>query len=688
MITTYEIGAVFRVVDEATANLRRIADQLEIVDRISTSVRTKLMEISDVRFTALSRSVGALERNFTGLGSAADRAAIQIGTGLASITGGLASATAQAGMLLGQMRAIAAAGGGMGAGGAGAAAAGAAAGGAGRGRGGGGGRHGVHTHVGGGIPVAGGHAGFSMGSGGTGGIIAGGIATWGVIEAMKASMEPLHQQVLYRQLGASEGETQAAVARAWEISRSVPGTRTGGNLALIADARSIVGQKEALEMAPGLARTEQVLNNLSDKGGKKGSMLDLLRSGELTGAFTDENRHVDIDKFNRFLDFSIKTAEATHGKVMPSDLLALAKQGAPTLGSLNEEGWQSMAIMTQAMSGNRAGTAMTALQRQFLGGRMTQGTLSALEQMGIADAKDFTVERGGHVVPKPGAMKELVGKFQSDPFSAFTDVIIPKLREHGVSTFEQFQPWIYKLFGTQTSQRAAFELFRGGEQFTGERKRLGEAMGVDKASGAMGKDPEQSMRTFTAAFENLLAALGGPLMEAVIPKMNALANVFNMMGGWFSKHETATTVAGTTAAGGGVGALLGGVGGFIFGGPGGALAGAMAGGRIGAGLGLGWGAYEVGQKGANDLAGMPLPPASAGVYIPPKADAAGNIGISGTGMAKLADTVNIRVESPTANPEAHAEAVAGALSRLLSKSSTHNLDEGAGNLQSPWTGGQ
>lgn len=694
MIVSYEVGAVYRIVDEASPVLRRLADQMEMLDRVATSLRTKLLEIADVRFTGMTRSVQSLEKNLTAAGVAADRMGGQVAGGVALITGGLARANAEAAGLATQMRAIAAASrnlGRSGFGGGGAAAGGAAAGGAG-----GGGRHGpgggVHTRFGGGIPVAGGHAHASVTGAGSGGMVAGGVAAFGIYEAMKASMDPLHQRVLYEQLGASPEETKQAVAKSWDIARTVPGTRAGGNLALIADARSIVGAEHAMEMAPGLARTEQVLNNLSDKGGKKGSMLDLLRSGELTGAFTDDKRHLDIEKFNRFLDFATKTAEATHGKVMPSDLLALAKQGAPTLGSLDETGWQSMAVMTQAMGGNRAGTAMTALQRQFLGGKMTQSTLAALEEMGIADPKDFEVRRGGKVVPKTGAMHELVDKFIHDPFSAFTDIITPALQKKGVVTPEQFAPWNFKLFGTNTSQRAAFELFRGGEQFTGERTRLGQALGVQGASDKMNaKDPEQAVRSFTSAFTNLLGAFGSPLMESAIPKITALAAAMNSLGGWFQSHPKTAVAAGSGIGGAGAGALIGGVGGFFLGGPGGAAAGAFAGMRIGAALGLGYGAMTSADIGAHELGGLPsissprtAPGATTAESPMPGLDSM-LVG-KGGGLDRLADTINIT--APPGTTEDQARAIMESLARQLSQAGQHNLDQGAGNLSSPWTGGQ
>lgn len=446
------------------------------------------------------------------------------------------------------------------------------------------------------IPTAFGHASAHMRGDASGVLIGEAVGIWALTKTMKAAKEYQHQMAQMETLfGNSPNAPQmlgAARDKAWEITRNVRGTEVGENLKTIGEMYSIVGASNALALAPKLAMMDQVLAN-AGKGKEHGSAYVMTRANELLGTLLNPTTHqVDLPAFEKMMDLMTRVVIGTHGKVTPAEWLAFAKQAGPAAGNLTDEGFYTAAAVIQATSGQRAGTAMQAMNREFVGGVMPQRTAEELVKLGIAQAGDFEVKKGGHIVAKTDAMADLVAKLQRDPLSAFVNNIIPALERAGVTTKEQFQREIYKIFTTSTNQRLAWEIYRGREQMGQERGRMMSSLSTGAAYDViMNKDPAAVTKGFTAAFHNLLAAFGDPLLSAAVPNMIMLTGAMNAMQGVVRAHPQ---ISGTLGGGLGLSALGAGAG-WLLGRPfrmqgAGARWGASAGGALGAYLG--WSGYE------------------------------------------------------------------------------------------------
>lgn len=703
MITSFRVGAIFEIKDQATIVVQKLALSMRELARDTALVRGELQSISSIRIGSVATRVATLAANMDKLATASTAAGSAAAAGIGTLDAGLTTALASARALTAQLVAAGRAGAAVGRGGGGGARPPGPPplpGGGGRGHGRGGmhfSRVGFRTPGHGHVSVPGSPSGLAVAAGG-----------YGVYEMMEAAKEPLHQRAMLRLLGIDDATIGAMESESRDIAVKVPGSGYTQNMKTMGELYSIVGAQGAMEIAPKLAEIDRVQSIVGGKGKDQGSAYTLTRATELMGQLTDPKTHqIDIGRFGGILDNMSRISIATHGKITPEEWLNYAKQAGPASGNLTEDGLYTTAAVIQAMGGNRAGTAASALQRQFAGGVMTKSKADELKRIGIFKEGDYTVERGGHVQFKNDAAKEFVTKLSRDPLTAMVDTLIPALESHGISTPEELSKEVYKIAGTGPSQREMYEIIRGREQIKQERERAKGALPSTAAVASMNaNDPEAAGSAFSKAFKDLLGAVGGPLMTAAIPGMVSLTNVFNRLAQIASAHEKATGVVGSMAAG----AVAGGATGFgigWLGGPLGAGTGALIGGAAGAGYGL-WnalpssvtsGAATGAQLGWQS--GLPLGTvlggiaggAWGGLLGGGGAAPAAVPGLPGAGVTPPGGNVThidvggLTVKAETDDPRGLATKILDEINSLISAGHLHNLGEAGSTASSPYVTG-
>ncbi|MBV9984502.1 hypothetical protein [Bradyrhizobium sp.] len=613
MITSFEVGSVFKIVDQSSPALRAILKQANALDAVTASIQKNLTSIARTRLVGVGNQLKAITADVARL----DKAMAGAFTGMtrfAQASAAMSAGTAQIAGAVTATQALAASWTNVAAQATAAAAAMRGAGqlrlppparppalppplpGAGGGRGGHGGRGpgGFHFgRFGASVPVLGGHVHASTPSTATG--VAVGAGLFGVYELGKYAMEPQHQEAMLRLLGIPEATIARMASQARDIAVGVPGSGYAHNLQTMGELYSIVGAEGAMALAPRLAEIDRVQALVGGKGKEQGSAYVLTRATELMGKLTNPATHqVDMKLFGDIIDNMSKMSIASHGKVTPEEWLNYAKQAGPASGNLTTEGLYTTAAIIQAMGGQRAGTAAAAIMRQFGGGVMTASKAKELESIGIFKPGDYEVGRGGHVTVKNEAGKSFVDKLQHDPLTAVVQDLIPALETHGFATNEQITKELYRILGTATSQREIYEIIRGREQIRQERERAMAALPPSAALGQLNQnDPVQVMGALSTAFKDLLGAVGGPLAQAAIPGMVALTNAFNRISQIASEYQKVTGFVGSIGAG----AAAGGAAGFGIGWLGGPV-GAGGGALIGAGAGAGYGLWNVLPEGA------------------------------------------------------------------------------------------
>lgn len=394
---------------------------------------------------------------------------------------------------------------------------------------------------------------------GAAGVMGGSMMLGGLAKVMHYGEKFLDQQAKLQILGLNNKQIAEATAKSWSNTRSAPGTKVADNLASIGDMFSIVGFEHAMEMSKKLAQVDQVLKAVT---GKENGAYAITKSAELMGKIVNSKTgEFDAAGFNNFVDLVTRSAIATHGKVGPAEWLAQAKQGAVALGSMSEDGLLATVSSMQAMGGFRSGTAGQALTRQMIGGVMAKRVAKDLERIGLLKPGGWHSEGGG-VTVEPGALKG-GDVLQRSQLEFFHDVVMPAWAKHGIVTPEQQQQQFYKDFGTGPAQRMAFEFIRGFTQITGEIARNKLASGAEGAIKVLNKNsPIAAKAAAEASYENMMTAMGSPVLQASIPWMNTFTTMLNSITSMAVAHPTAVKIIGEGFAA--IGIVLIGVGGLAL----------------------------------------------------------------------------------------------------------------------------
>lgn len=393
------------------------------------------------------------------------------------------------------------------------------------------------------------------------GVMVGSTLLGGLAKIASYGEKFLDQQAKLKQLGLTNQQIAEATAKAWELTRTVPGTTVAGNLKTMGEMFNPVGFEHSLAMSKKMAQLDQVLHLVT---GKEGSAYTTVKAGELMGVFTDaKTKQFDASGFDRFMDVVGRSAIASHGQVTPAMWLAFAKQAGPGASNLSEDGMMAAMEIMQGMGGFRAGTAMQALNRQFAGGVMAQRVAKELERVGIAQPGDLEVKKGGQVVAKNGAMKDLAAGLMNNPITAIVDMVLPKLIAAGFDTNEKLSGEIYRIAGTGPAQRLLYEIMRNSGQMGASIERSKLAMPLDQGLNALNTgSPIAAKGAVEAAFGNMMTALGSEALRAAIPFMMAATTFFNNVGKIAIAHPTAMKIIGEGLAA--IGVVLVGAGGVAI----------------------------------------------------------------------------------------------------------------------------
>ena len=370
MISSLEVGGVFKIIDEASPTLIKISDALKemqgLVDRTKESF--KLLSQSTFgglagRIDELAGSLGKVEKSSTGIAGNLDKAMGSVAGSMTSVSDSIGTLTSRIAALNTELAntertaartaEVAAAGGGSGLTGLRARGTGGSHG------GGSGGLHGRAMHAG------------PLGLGGGDIAAAGGL--WSAYEALKAAADLQEVQENLKISGVSPAEIQKATREAYSIGAQYGLTATSV-LQGINEIRNPLnkgktadeGVEDALRHADTLARAAVVLRDQGkDRNGDVGRELyDLVKSAEFRNAIGDKD-------FDKAVGSMVSADVATGGIVTPRTFLQMSQMLKGALPGLSDDYlYKIMPELSQEFGGARAGTAATSLYQQLIAGQM------------------------------------------------------------------------------------------------------------------------------------------------------------------------------------------------------------------------------------------------------------------------------------------------------------------------------
>lgn len=400
---------------------------------------------------------------------------------------------------------------------------------------------------GGGGRRGGGGAANSLASMYAGGIIKGwgeGIA--GVLgDAAKDAAAYTHQLELMKVAGMSAKDVAQATSVAWKTSREIATTTATSNLQMIGELRSVLPDvnlsiSEAVHFLPQVAKLDAVMASLNHGKSPEGLAYATLRAVEMMGGTVDpKTGKQDTDRAAKMIDAITQAAIMSHGKITPNEWVGFAQQASAVVKNMDPAKIiRQNATLIMEMGGKRAGTALTSMNQQVVGGIMPQRMVDDWEKYGLINMKKVSKTRTG-VRLAPGAIKgEDVFKGEGGALDWIENIFIPTLKKAGLDN-KQISDNIIRLFGRQTTQREASLMITQQQQIQRDIEMQKRAA---KASGSFSElsksDPETLGRSYESQKTNMMTAIGRVAMPTVIRGMQYITNLFTTIGEFATKHPT------------------------------------------------------------------------------------------------------------------------------------------------------
>jgi hypothetical protein len=374
---------------------------------------------------------------------------------------------------------------------------------------------GIHGHVG---RI---HAGFRGWAAVLGvGAVGAGV---GIIGGLKTALD--HAKELSRELAITQsfnlgpGEAFRVNQEARRIgSGGVTGVTQSGAQRIFNQIYPLAGVDHGIEAMDSLSRASKLLGFIThDREGAGKSLLEVVKSAELGGRFSDPNTgHFDKQKFDEFLSLIVKWSDATHGVVGPKQIYQLFQQGAPALKNMSLEGMGSMFGAVLDMGGHRAGTALSSVFTQFFGDVMTKDKAEELQKLGIL--KKYTTE-GGHVHVQEWN-ESFRNVLRKDPLMAGQ-----KLFEAMNMSPEKAQEELFKVFSRVTSGRLFSDLMANFLQKIQERARVSGVQDMRSMEKNIdNNDVETAEINLKNAYKSLWESISGPMATTGILNLNSLTH--------------------------------------------------------------------------------------------------------------------------------------------------------------------
>lgn len=374
---------------------------------------------------------------------------------------------------------------------------------------------------------------------GLSGAIMGGLGFMG-LKAIEGAVDPakeyVHQLEMAKIAGMSQLEIAEATKAAWQTTGTVMSSSVSDNIKVIGELRTVLGNtEEAVRFMPGMQKLGDVLQSMTGKKAEGLAYTTMTAIEQMGGTVDPRTGQIDPERAQRMIDLMTKASIATHGKVSPQEWSMFAKQASGVVKNMSPEDLiMNMAPIIQEMGGARAGTALTSMYQQIVGGVMPQRVVADWEKFGLIDMNKVSATRTGVRVGQGGIVGEDV--FKANPLQWVESVLIPHLEKQGIKQ-EQISDEIMRLFSRQTSQREASimatQLVRIHKDVAMAQSAMGTAPSYDEL---MESDPYMASKQAEAQWENLKVVFGLEVIPILIPALHKFGEAMHGLTTFFRNN--------------------------------------------------------------------------------------------------------------------------------------------------------
>ena len=347
------------------------------------------------------------------------------------------------------------------------------------------------------------------------------------------------RMALQRQLGSSPTATAdyaTLTASAAAVTKAFPSSTLTANLKAAGDLYSVIGSApEAAAMLNPVAQYTIASNAINP--GKVPDAYIALRSAEMLGYTTDpKSGKMSPQRAQSFLDILEAAQISTQGRVNEQSFLGFAQQAGLAGKNLSPQGLREMVPVINEVGGQRAGTALSSISNQLLGGVMPQRVVADWEKLHLINMRDVTPTKTG-VRVGAGAITNSA-QFAQNPVAWVEQTLIPAMQKAGFSRQQELTE-IMRLFSRTTSQREvgimSTQLLQIHKDYAQQLNALPTAQTVQQLySGNL----EQNVLNLQGVWNTLMAQLGTTILPTLVPIMQSLTKAIQGLTDDVTAHPT------------------------------------------------------------------------------------------------------------------------------------------------------
>ncbi|NWK44888.1 phage tail protein [Ralstonia pickettii] len=236
--------------------------------------------------------------------------------------------------------------------------------------------------------------------------------------------------------------------------------------------------------------------------------MDLLKVIELRGGLASE------EEFRKQADMVQRVITATGGRVQADEWLNVIKRGGLAAKGVDSEAFfYTLEPLVQEMGGNTVGTAMMSAYQNLYQGKTTKRTLGNLDRFGlIADRSKVKEDKAGQVsFMDPGALKG-ADIFRKDQFAWLEQVLLPTLKEKGITEKDQVLDAIGSIFSNRTASGLMSQMYLQRDQIHKNMRLNKGAAGIEQLDTAAKGLPQGKELETLAKVHDLQKEIGEKVM--------------------------------------------------------------------------------------------------------------------------------------------------------------------------------
>lgn len=319
------------------------------------------------------------------------------------------------------------------------------------------------------------------------------------------------------------------------IAKSIPTSTAADYLKTYNELRSVVGAEKAASITPWSLKLESIIANATGKSAE-GEGFKLWRAMEMTGRSIS-----DPEGTQKLADAFSKNIIGSGGKLDANTYQTLAKRGGAAWAKSSPEfAAGALSVVAADLGGDTTGTALMSLFMQTSGATAyTAQQAEELARLGLIKKGYLNFNKHGDITSaKPGAL--IGGEVaMHDPYKWVQNTLMPEMHRIYGNDESAIALSMSKIGRNRNTIRMLTMFSDPGflEQIAKDKLQWSQAHSIDRSYiDFISRNPKGVHAAFDSQYESMMQSIGAPMMQAAIPVMQGVTDLFTKIGNFANQH--------------------------------------------------------------------------------------------------------------------------------------------------------